>query len=167
MINSVSATLPQQLLRRRQAKTVRDYANNKKLLYLTTFGHFKPWKILKLNNWLSSQCGFARPGKRAVPPRHNLLSWRTSLLCILVQLAGGGSVIIKGVPKKTRPLKQTYFRVYQGVLDHLKVNLKPILFWKHQFALNNHKIVMKTNRSNGFMTKALRKLFLVESSELF
>ena len=66
---------------------------------------------------------------------------------------------VRMCPNELR-MKSTCPKIHQGISDHIKVNLEPFFLWKHQIALNNHKIVIKTNRSNCLMTKSLRKLFL-------
>ena len=55
---------------------------------------------------------------------------------------------------------QKYIRVYQ---TPLKSVLNQYFFWKHQFELNNHNIVMIT----FLMTKSLRKYFLKELFLIF
>ena len=44
----------------------------------------------------------------------------------------------------------------------LEMELQAILFWKYQFALINHKIVLIPNKINIFIPKSLRKWFLEE-----
>ena len=44
-------------------------------------------------HWLKRYGGFYGPGQKVVPPRYKCMSWRTNLLCIVVELAEGGSAI--------------------------------------------------------------------------
>ena len=56
--------------------------------------------FFKLRHWLKRDSVFAGPGMQAVPPRHTFQSWRTSLLCIMVELAGKRSVIHGATPTR-------------------------------------------------------------------
>ena len=49
--------------------------------------------VVDFHHWVKSYGGLAIPGKKAVPPIHNLMSWRTILQCKIVKLAGEGSAI--------------------------------------------------------------------------
>ena len=58
-------------------------------------------------------------------------------------------------------------KIHQGVSDHLRVSSDSIFYWKHQFALNNHNIIMKINRFTWFMTKSLGKFFFCGQFGIF
>ena len=67
-----------------------------------TFLVLKDVKIASLH-WFKINGSFAGPNKQGGLPRHKFLSWQTSLLCIVVKLAGGGSSI-NGLPLSSCPL---------------------------------------------------------------
>ena len=56
--------------------------------------HFSSKGFFKLHYPFQSYSDSARLDKWAGSPRQNILSWQTSILCIVVQLAGGGSLAV-------------------------------------------------------------------------
>ena len=63
------------------------------LLCCIVLGHCKSESNLKSQRLFISYGCYAGLGKKAVPPRHKLLSWQTRQLYIVVELAGGRSEI--------------------------------------------------------------------------
>ena len=90
------------------------------------------------------QTNFAHPNAQ---PHHH---WRLYDLLMLCQCA----ILSHWTQNELRMSK-----IHQGVSNRLKVSLELIFFWKLQFVLNNHNIVMKTNRFICFMTKSLKTFF--------
>ena len=73
--------------------------------------------IFKLHYWIKGFSSFAQPGIKAGLATHKFMDWQTNLLCIVVDLEGGWSVI-KGLP---RPASETIL-VTSKFLSQLKKN---------------------------------------------